>query len=188
MSGTDDAEAPGVEASPGDVTELSQWVRDDLRVGEAELASAISSLRECVLAWEGYRLELATFLGVSVNESTALSYLLARGAMPINELAGLLGFGSGSATLLVDRLEAKGLLQRRADPGDRRRTIVEASSTTHRQLGEMLSWPAVVFRGLEADEVREYARVLDAVGDRLRGFARLVAGATAPVAPPKRRQ
>ena len=188
MNATGDAEVSGDISAPHDLGELSEWVRSGLRVDDREVAPAVASLRECVLAWEGYRLELATFIGVSVNESTALSYLVARGAMPISELAGLLGFGSGSATLLVDRLEAKGLLQRSADPGDRRRTIVDALPASHEFLGPMRSWPAAVFRGLDEDEVREYARVLDDVGDRLREFAGLVAGATAPVAPPKRRQ
>ncbi|GAA1890973.1 MarR family winged helix-turn-helix transcriptional regulator [Lapillicoccus jejuensis] len=188
MAETPEAETTAEAAPPADIVELSEWVSSRVRADEADLAPAITALRECVLAWEGYRLELATFIGVSVNESTALSYLVARGPMPISELAGLLGFGSGSATLLVDRLEAKGLLVRSADPGDRRRTIVEATASSHEHLKQMRMWPAVVYADLEPQQVREYAAVLEHVGERLREFAGLVAGAQAPVAPPKRRQ
>jgi DNA-binding MarR family transcriptional regulator len=55
----------------------------------------------------------------------ALRALGHHGAMRLSDLSGRLHIAPRSATEVVDALEARGLVQRRADPGDRRATLVE---------------------------------------------------------------
>ncbi|MFI0727874.1 MarR family winged helix-turn-helix transcriptional regulator [Streptomyces sp. NPDC021225] len=53
-----------------------------------------------------------------------LSYLLFDGPMPVNELAARLEVAPTTVSLMVGDLSRQGVLERRTDPADRRRTIV----------------------------------------------------------------
>ncbi|MDX3224152.1 MarR family winged helix-turn-helix transcriptional regulator [Streptomyces sp. ME19-01-6] len=53
-----------------------------------------------------------------------LSYLLFDGPMPVNELAARLEVAPTTVSLMVSDLNRQGVLERRTDPDDRRRTIV----------------------------------------------------------------
>ena len=55
----------------------------------------------------------------------ALRVLRRHGVMRLSELSDQLHIAPRSATEVVDALEARGLVQRRPDPGDRRATLVE---------------------------------------------------------------
>jgi DNA-binding MarR family transcriptional regulator len=64
---------------------------------------------------------LAERLGTGVTDATALQHLLTSGPAGPAELGRLLGLGSAAATVLADRLEAAGHVERTPHPGDRRR-------------------------------------------------------------------
>jgi DNA-binding MarR family transcriptional regulator len=57
----------------------------------------------------------------------ALRVLSRHGVMRLSELSDRLRIAPRSATEVVDALEARGLAQRRPDPGDRRATLVEVT-------------------------------------------------------------
>jgi DNA-binding MarR family transcriptional regulator len=57
----------------------------------------------------------------------ALRVLSRHGTMRLSELSDRLRIAPRSATEVVDALEARGLVQRRPDPGDRRATLVEVT-------------------------------------------------------------
>jgi DNA-binding MarR family transcriptional regulator len=57
----------------------------------------------------------------------ALRVLGHRGPMRLSGLSGQLHIAPRSATEVVDALEARGLVARRPDPGDRRATLVEVT-------------------------------------------------------------
>ena len=57
----------------------------------------------------------------------ALRVLGRHGVMRLSELSDRLRIAPRSATEVVDALEARGLAQRRPDPGDRRATLVEVT-------------------------------------------------------------
>ena len=57
----------------------------------------------------------------------ALRMLRRHGVMRLSELSDRLRIAPRSATEVVDALEARGLVQRRPDPGDRRATLVEVT-------------------------------------------------------------
>ena len=63
------------------------------------------------------------------SDFAVLEALLHRGALPINEIGRKVLLTSGSITVAVDRLEAKGLVERRASADDRRARIVHLTRT-----------------------------------------------------------
>jgi len=74
----------------------------------------------------------------------ALRVLRRHGVMRLSELSEWLRIAPRSATEVVDALEARGLVRRMADPGDRRATLVEVTETG----GEILE----AIRGASASE------------------------------------
>jgi len=64
---------------------------------------------------------------ISPSQLRALRVLARHGAMRLSELSGHLHIAARSTTEVVDALEARGLVERRPDPGDRRATLVEAT-------------------------------------------------------------
>ncbi|MEP6853154.1 MAG: MarR family winged helix-turn-helix transcriptional regulator [bacterium] len=95
-----------------------------MSTGEAVHSSAPVALRELILAAESFRQAVAGQLGVSINESIAVSYLHSRGPLGQTDLADLLGITTSSTTSLIDRLSANGLVERQPHPEDRRRSTV----------------------------------------------------------------
>jgi len=63
-------------------------------------------------------------LGIGQSDFAILEALLHKGPLPVNTIGGLVHLASGSITAGIDRLEAKGLVERRNDPADRRARIV----------------------------------------------------------------
>lgn len=58
------------------------------------------------------------------SDFAVLEALLHKGALPVNEIGRKVLLTSGSITVAVDRLEAKGLVERRSSADDRRARIV----------------------------------------------------------------
>lgn len=71
---------------------------------------------------------LARELGLSLRDLAALHHLVGRDPRGPADLARELGISTASATVMVDRLEQAGCVQRRPDPDDRRRIVVEATA------------------------------------------------------------
>jgi DNA-binding MarR family transcriptional regulator len=94
-----------------------------------ELAAATKSLRELILAAEYYRQIASNVLALGVSDSQAVSYLYARGSMGQTSLGDLLGYNTGTMTVLVDRLERSGMAERIPHPTDRRRLIVQLTDS-----------------------------------------------------------
>jgi MarR family transcriptional regulator, 2-MHQ and catechol-resistance regulon repressor len=63
-------------------------------------------------------------LGIGLTDFGILELLLHKGPAPVNVIGSRLRLTSGSITAAVDRLERKGLLERRSDPHDRRARVV----------------------------------------------------------------
>lgn len=80
---------------------------------------------------------------------------LAPGPRPMGELAGRLGCDASNVTGLTDRLEARGLLERRAAPGDRRKKVLALTQEGERlqaALWERLMTDSPVAAGLDVQE------------------------------------
>lgn len=63
--------------------------------------------------------------GIHSTDWECIDVLDWSGPLPAGELAKRVGITSGAVTGAIDRLERRGLVQRVADPNDRRRVIVE---------------------------------------------------------------
>ena len=63
----------------------------------------------------------AIYLGVNRTDMRCLDVLLEQGQATPGYLADALGLTTGSITAMLDRLEKLGYVERRPDPGDRRR-------------------------------------------------------------------
>lgn len=87
--------------------------------------------------------------GLTLPQMHTLEILGDSGAMRMKELAARMGVTTGTLTVLVDRLEQRGLVRRRPNDQDRRSVLVELTApgqcrfdqhhALHRQLTEELS-------------------------------------------------
>jgi MarR family transcriptional regulator, 2-MHQ and catechol-resistance regulon repressor len=65
-----------------------------------------------------------TALDLCLSDFAVLEALLHKGPLPVNTLGRKVLLTSGSITTAVDRMENRGLVERRGDPGDRRTRVV----------------------------------------------------------------
>ena len=63
-------------------------------------------------------------IGLGFSDFAVLEYLLHKGPSPVNTIGAKIRLTSGSITAAIDRLERKGLVERRNHPEDRRARIV----------------------------------------------------------------
>ena len=91
----------------------------------------------------------------------ALRVLRRHGVMRLSELSDRLSIAPRSATEVVDALEARGLAQRRPDPGDRRATLVEVTDDGSGVLDAVRGTEAErVFGRLSPADRSQLARIL----------------------------
>src|ERR671939_556833 len=75
-------------------------------------------------------------LDLTIGQLRALFVLFQVGPTPIGQLGATLGLGKPAASLLVDALVQHGLVERREDPSDRRRTFVSLTRTAEGLIAE----------------------------------------------------
>ena len=111
------------------------------------------------------RREVTDALGLSFGRTRAIRRL-ARRDMSMRELAAALGIDPPNATVVVDDLEAQGLVRRRPHPTDRRAKVVEATSQgevlAHRA-DAILATPPPALSALPADDLEALRRILKGV-------------------------
>jgi len=116
----------------------------------------------------------AAAVGLSPAQVTALLTLVPGEAVPMRSLAARLDSDASNLSVLIDRLERRGAIERRTDPGDRR---VKALVLTPE--GERLR--AAFWRALTEDpgplsplgdtDLRGLTQILDAIGAAAPGAA-----------------
>src|SRR5262245_41235902 len=79
-------------------------------------------------AVETYAKKSIVGLELCGSDFAVLEALLHRGALPVNEIGRKVLLTSGSSTVAIDRLEEKGLVERRPSREDRRAKIVHLTS------------------------------------------------------------
>jgi MarR family 2-MHQ and catechol resistance regulon transcriptional repressor len=70
--------------------------------------------------------------GLCLSDFSILEILLHKGPRPVNTLAARIGLTSGSGTTAVDRLEKRGLVERRFEAADRRTRVVHLTTAGRR--------------------------------------------------------
>ncbi len=83
-----------------------------------------AALHRFGMARDRMRAGIARALGIGLTDLDAIEHLELDGPLTQKELGDRLLLTSGAVTLLVDRLERLGAVQRRAHPSDRRVTLV----------------------------------------------------------------
>ena len=97
--------------------------------------------------------------------------LLRRGPMPMRQIAQTLACEPSNITGIVDRLEARGLVARQADPDDRRVKRVattEIGRAAAEELRESLHFARAPLAGLDADERGQLRDLLQRIVDGAR--------------------
>ena len=111
------------------------------------------------------RREVSEALGMTFGRVRAIR-TLARGALSMGELAAALGIDRPNATVLVDDLEAQGIVRRRAHPTDRRAKLVEPTrrgKALARRADEILATPPAALGALGAAELETLRAILERV-------------------------
>jgi DNA-binding MarR family transcriptional regulator len=111
------------------------------------------------------RREVADALGISFGRARTVRRL-ARRPMSMRELADALGIDPPNATVVVDDLEARGLVRRRPHPTDRRAKLVEATrkgKEVARRADAILATPPRALSALGADDLAALRRILSSV-------------------------
>lgn len=99
-------------------------VQDDEH--RAELIGRLRSLGEQNATETAlFQQRAAAHYGLGISEMKALGVLLREGHASAGRLAEELSLTTGAVTGVIDRLTGRGLARRSADPGDRRRVLVE---------------------------------------------------------------
>ena len=113
------------------------------------------------------RREVADALGMSFGRAKALRRL-ARAPMGMRDLAATLGIDKAYATVIVDELEAQGLVRRGPHPSDRRAKLVEVTrkgKELARRANKILGTPPPGLVSLDPHEAEELLRILRAVAE-----------------------
>jgi DNA-binding MarR family transcriptional regulator len=96
--------------------------------------------------------------------------LLANGPISLGEIADAQGIDRPYATAIVDQLETLGLVERTADPADRRRKLVALTAEGHRAVtiaAEIMTTPPAPLTELTPTELTQLAGLLNrALGAR----------------------
>lgn len=137
---------------------------------------------------------VAEYLGINRTDHRVLDVLDQHGPLSAGRLAELNRLSPAAMTTVLDRLERNGYARRFADPGDRRRILVEATPLVQRRaakvygpLGQAATEIAERYSAAELEVVADFfrranelsARQLERVS-RLRDGARRAAGSARP--------
>jgi DNA-binding MarR family transcriptional regulator len=114
--------------------------------------------------------ELAEALGFRLGGGRGkILFQLRDGPVTLGQLAEANGVDAPYATLIVDKLEARGLVERRPHPDDRRRKLVTLTAAGHNAIATadaILLRPPPAISSLPADDLAQltalFTRLLDA--------------------------
>lgn len=126
---------------------------------EAAILAAVPRWQDAVQAYDA---AVGARLGLGASERHALAFLAA-GPRSGREIAAETRLSPAAVTALVDRLAARGLVERRGDPGDRRRVMVALTPAAERLA-------AAYYGGLAAEGAALLAAMSDAEVAAVRRF------------------
>ncbi|MEU0875786.1 MarR family winged helix-turn-helix transcriptional regulator [Nocardia brasiliensis] len=114
--------------------------------------------------------ELQSF-SLAPRHLSLLANLVFEGPMPVNDLAARLEVAPTTVSLMVSDLCKQGVLERRSDEADRRRTIVAIAAAHQKSVNDWLGGSARAWRKvlapLDAEQRRLFVDTLRAYEDEL---------------------
>jgi DNA-binding MarR family transcriptional regulator len=133
----------------------------------ARLWSKLSALRQRLFAGMQGGFSALAALELTVPQAMALFRLVERGPLSIAELQEVTGRSQAATSHLVAQLQRRGLVTRKDDDADRRRTLVSATARAGKLAGEVEGLRLRGFEDLLAPvpvtAVRRLERALDEV-------------------------
>jgi DNA-binding MarR family transcriptional regulator len=130
-----------------------------------ETAREVWSLMADLVLDNERRREIPNQLGISFGRARTVRRV-ARRPMSMRELADALGIDPPNATVVVDDLEAMGLVRRKPHPTDRRAKLVEATrkgKELARRADEILGTPPPALAALDPEDLDALRRILTSV-------------------------
>lgn len=124
-----------------------------------------AGLRQALFDFEGRKREVSQALDMSFARVRALRGLVAR-PLPMRELAQQIMTDAPYTTILVDDLEARGLVTRTINPDDKRTkivTITEAGRLAAKQADAILDRPPAALAELSDRDLAALERVISAL-------------------------
>lgn len=113
-------------------------------------------------------------LGLTPGEGRALAHAARAGAVRQNVLAERMGLEAMTVTGYLDRLEARGLVERTQDPSDRRAKLVRLTQAAEQALDKVMPVSAALradaAKGLPAADWTQFLDTLKAVRANLAGM------------------
>ncbi len=125
-----------------------------------ERARVMRDVRDLVWFSDQRRQLAAAEIGLSLTEVTALSHVHEVGEIGPGELAAKLGLSNSSVTALVDRLEARGLIERSPHGSDRRRLVLVPTPAGAEVVDHQLEQLSVLVGLVPVSEAAGIARAL----------------------------
>ena len=121
----------------------------------SELSREVWTLMSDLVLDHQRRRQVSEAVGLSFSRTRAVRRVAER-PMSMGDLAAALGIDRPNATVVVDDLEAQGLVRRRPHPTDRRAKLVEATrkgKSLARRANEILGTPPAALSALTQDEL-----------------------------------
>jgi len=127
-------------------------------------------------AVEAYAEKSITDLEMCGSDFAVLEALLHKGPLPVNEIGKMILLTSGSITVAVDRLEQRGLVERRAHGTDRRARIVHLTREgrkliTRAYAAHAADMERLASASLTGAERTTLIRLLKKIGYKAAGYA-----------------
>jgi MarR family transcriptional regulator, 2-MHQ and catechol-resistance regulon repressor len=86
-------------------------------------------------AVRAYAIKDIASLGIGLSDFAILERLLHKGPSPVNDIGAQVSLTSGSMTIAIDRLGARGLVERRSLAEDRRTRVVHLTAKGRKLIG-----------------------------------------------------
>jgi MarR family transcriptional regulator, organic hydroperoxide resistance regulator len=106
----------------------------DLRIQAQEIVAHVRALRRDLLCASADDIARSGLTGPQVS---VMAYLVTKGPTTVTELSRELGIGHSTVSGIVDRLQARGLVQRVQDDADRRYTRISVTEKVDRYIENM---------------------------------------------------
>jgi DNA-binding MarR family transcriptional regulator len=179
---------PDIPARPRRPPDQEKSVPDDSASGAGGdyAESILGSLRRIIRAIDRHSRQLSRRFNLTVPQLVCLRQLTLAGPLSPGSLASRIYLSQATVTGILDRLEARRLIQRERSSPDRRRVCVSLTESG-RRLAETLPWPlqeqfAERLSSMPEDRQRAIDKTLRQVVDMMEGGSPPVrSDATAPI-------
>jgi DNA-binding MarR family transcriptional regulator len=143
---------------------MTNTTKDDLQ------QRALAAVREYGIHLRLFQNAVDTWAGLNPTDMECLRLLFFKGSATPSELARQTGLTSGATTAMLDRLERAGLIERHANPADRRGTLITPTPSAAEKAA---SWFESA-RNAQHELIASYSdSELEIIADVFERFARL---------------